>query len=59
MNCLADLDWLAEEVQPTTGRTKTVWRINPKVRYGENAKFLIGSSDKSYKKPPGSTFRHF
>ena len=52
VSCLADLDWLAEEIQPTTGRTKTVYWINPKVQYGENQKSFIGSSDKSDKSPP-------
>ena len=52
VSCLADLDWLAEEIQPTTGRTKTVYWINPKVQYGENQKSLIGGSDKSDKSPP-------
>jgi hypothetical protein len=59
VNCLAELDWLAEEIQPTAGRSKTSYWINPKVLLPEKSKSLLRGSAKSDKSPedwPSGTF---
>jgi hypothetical protein len=32
IDALVELDWLAEEIQPTAGRRKTLYHLSPRVR---------------------------